>query len=159
MAAYKNMIMRARENGVANEKAMFAGIDRVDSLLSAMEKDHPAEYWQFLRKTHEDLYGCHYDEEFAKWDVAQLHSTDRDGRECRGEHWSVSELSSATSSRSFPAGVTKYDIYVGYNAIWHDMQKLFDDSQILDIAYLFFFADEDAPAGKVWKYVNCLRHG
>lgn len=149
--------MRARENGIASEKAMFAGIDRVDSLLLSMAKEHPAEHWQFLRKTHEDLYGCHYDEDFAAWDVSQMYSTGQDGRQYQGEHWSVSEVNSATSGRSFPAGTNKYDIYVGYNAIWHDMHRQFEDAQILDIAYLFFFADEDAPVGKVWKYINCMR--
>ena len=35
--------------------------------------------------------------------------------------------------------------------------KQFSDSEILNIAYLFYFADEDAPDGKVWKYMNAMR--
>ena len=31
------------------------------------------------------------------------------------------------------------------------------DSEILEIAYLFYFADEDAPEGKVWRYMNAMR--
>jgi hypothetical protein len=153
---YKQMIANARTAGVANEKAMYAGIDRVDTLLSALEKEHPHEYWKFMRSTHEDLYGPHYDEEFANWDVSQMHSTDKEGKQYTGAHWTRSEIEAATASKSFPKGTTKCDLYVVYNAMWHDMHKLYSDAEILDMAYLFYFADEDAPSGKVWKYINAM---
>ena len=60
---------------------------------------------------------------------------------------------------SFPSGVNKWDKLVAYNAAYADWSKKFDDAQILDIAYLFYFADEDwkHPSTKVWDYM-CLAH-
>ena len=153
---YKKMIANARANGVANEKAMYAGISRVDTLLSTLEKEHPQEYWKFMRATHEDLYGPHYDEEFAMWDVSQMHYTDKEGKQYSGAHWTISEIETATAGKTFPKGSTKHDLYVGYNSMWHDMHKIYSDAEILDMAYLYFFADEDAPSGKVWRYINAM---
>jgi hypothetical protein len=40
--------------------------------------------------------------------------------------------------------------------MWHDMRKAFADDQVLTIAWLFFFADEDYKGeGKVWQFMNC----
>jgi hypothetical protein len=64
---------------------------------------------------------------------------------------------SATRNRSFPEGATDYDKWVAYNAAYADFCKQCSDSEILNIAYLFYFADEDAPDGKVWKYMNAMR--
>ena len=51
--------------------------------------------------------------------------------------------------------------YVAFNLMYSDLCRKFDDGQILDAAWLFYFADEDWPNGgstKVWDYV-CAKHG
>lgn len=56
----------------------------------------------------------------------------------------------------FLAGTTKYDKWVAFNLAKSDFCKKFDDAQILQIGYLFFFADEDwGSNSKVWQYVAC----
>lgn len=155
---YSSMIKAAREKGVASEAAMFAGIEAVDELLENMKGTHPDKYWSFIRKAHESLYGCHYDDEFAKWDISQMHSTDASGSECHGAHWSKSDVENAMISKTFANGVTGADKWVAANAAWHDLHSHYTDDDVLDIAYLFFFADEDwTGKGKVWEYMNCGR--
>lgn len=155
---YKSIIEKARARGVTSEKAMFANIESVSELLKEIKHAHPNKYWEFMRNTHEDLYGCHYDEDFAEYDVSQMHSTTKEGKVCHGQHWSKEEILSATQGKIFPVGTTDCDKYVAYNAMWHDLNKKFDDAEVLDAAYLFYFTDEDAPKGKIWAYMRAMRN-
>lgn len=153
--SYKRIIDKARHDGVSPERAMLASVDKVDELAEMLRDEHPELYNRFMRGTHEALYGPHYDEEFAERDVQRLSYTDVDGRKRTGPHWTKEEVLSATSGKVFPSGTTDCDRYVAYNAAYADFCKKFDDDDILDIAYLFFFADEDWNGqGKVWKYMN-----
>jgi hypothetical protein len=60
--------------------------------------------------------------------------------------------------KPMPAGVTDCDKWVAANAMWHDLNKKFDDGQVIHAAILFFLSDEDWPGqGKIWEYMNCKR--
>ena len=154
---YKQMIEDAKTKGVTSEKMMWQSIDDVDGMLCIMKKEHPKEYWMFLRKQHGNLYAGHYTEEFARWDVSQIKYTSRKGEKKEGEYWSVEQIEEATKGMSFPSGVTKWDKYVAFNAMYSDMCRKFEDAHILDIAHLFYFSDEDwpNPGTKVWDYFCC----
>ena len=154
---YKQMIEDAKAKGVTSEKMMWQSIDDVDMLLCILKKEHPKEYWTFLRRQHGNLYGGHYTEEFARWDVSQMKYTNRKNEKKEGEYWSVEQVEEATKGMPFPSGVTKWDKYVAFNAMYSDTCKKFEDAHILDIAHLFYFADEDwpNPATKVWDYFCC----
>lgn len=149
------MVEHAKKAGVTNEKTMWESIDSFSELLEELKESHPKLYWEFMRKQHGIMFHDHYDESFAMWDVSQMHSTDKDDNEREGAHWTSEQIESATAGMAFPQGTTKWDRFVGYNGIWHDMNKDFDDAQILKIAYLFFFADEDwGDEPKVWEYME-----
>lgn len=152
---YKKMIEDARQKGVASEESMWKSVADMDAMLESMKDTHPEMYWDMMRKTHENLYGPHYDEDFAEYDISKMESTDNSGMRKKGAHWSKDEVKAATMGKPFPSGTTDCDKWVAYNAAWHDFHKNFDDGQILDIAYLFFFADEDWHGeGKIWDYMN-----
>ena len=136
---------------------MWKSVDRVDALLENIKEDDPEAYWRFLREAHEDIYGCHYNQSYAEYDLSNLRYTDSEGVYHEGPHWSLNEVLSVTRSKSFPDGTTEADKWVAYNAAYADFCKKFNDSEILDIAYLFYFADEDAPEGKIWRYMNAMR--
>lgn len=154
---YRQMIQDARDNGIATEAHMYNAIDRIDVLLSHLKVSHPDIYWEFMRQSHEDLYGPHYDAAYADYDVSLIHYTSRDGIEHHGAHWSLTQVLAATASKTFPEGTTDHDKYVAYNATYADLCRKFSEPEILEAAYLYYFADEDAPEGKIWHYMNSMR--
>ena len=153
---YSDMVKDAISSG-KGEKAMWRSVSRVDELLRDIEVEHPDMYWQFMRKAHEDMYGQHYTPEYAEYDLSRLRYTDDGGIQRSGPHWTFNEVLSATSGRSFPEGTTDCDKWVAYNVAYSDFCKKFSDGDILDIAYLFFFDDDDAPDGKIWRYMKAMR--
>lgn len=153
---YKKMIEEARQSGRANEASMWASIEAVEDILEELRSDAPDKYWRFLRRAHRSLYGCHYDDQFALHDISRMHSTDAQGKEQTGAHWTKAEVVQAWAGKQFPKDTTDADKWVAANAMWHDMRKAYNDEQVLTIAWLFFFADEDYMGeGKVWQYFNC----
>ena len=77
---YRTIIENARNKGVTSEKVMWSSIARIDGVLDTIKDEHPDLYWNLLRDTHEELYGPHYDKEFAEYDVNSMHCTDKDGK-------------------------------------------------------------------------------
>lgn len=153
---YKKIIEEAQAKGLGSEKIMWQSVGDIDDMLCVLKKEHPEMYWKFIRKQHGLLYGNHYTEDFALWDVSQLKYTNKKGEKKEGGYWSVEQIEEATNGMTFPSGTTKWDKYVAYNAAYADFCKKFDDAQILEIAYLFYFADEDWNGrGKIWEYI-CL---
>ena len=80
------------------------------------------------------------------------------GEKKEGAYWSVEQVEEATRGFTFPSGVNKWDKWVAFNAAYADFCKKFDDAQILEIGYLFYFADEDWKGkNKIWEY-TCLNY-
>ena len=154
MMNYRQMVDAAVKGG-SGDKAMWASIDVTNELMEMLEEKHPALYEEFMRKSYEAMCGKHYNRHFAEEDVEKMHSTDRDGKIHYGAYWTIEQIKEATADKKFPQGTTDWDKFVGYNAAHHDFCKHFDDAAILNIAYLFFFADEDWKGeGKVWEYMS-----
>ena len=152
---YKDLIKNAKANGVATEKAMYESIDSLNEMLCMMKEEHPQMYWDFMRKQHENLYGCHYDKHFAEMDVEKIRYT-VGGEKKTGAHWSVDQIEEATRNTSFPSGTTKWDKYVAFNSFYADLCTVLDEAQVLKCAHRFYFADEDAPNGKIWVYMGAM---
>ncbi|MGN0929851.1 MAG: hypothetical protein ACI4N3_04385, partial [Alphaproteobacteria bacterium] len=56
----------------------------------------------------------------------------------------------------FPSGVNEWDVFVAANMFHSDLCKKFDDKQVLDAMYAFFFSDEDwKGTSKVFDYAKC----
>ncbi len=140
--------------GVSSEKVMDASVENVSELLETIKGAHPDIYKKFMNQQHELMLGPHYNDELAEEAVGALEYTDAEGKHQIGPHWSKQDVLRVTKGKSFPSGTTDCDLYVAYNAAYADFCKKFDDDDILDIAYLFFFADEDwKGGGKIWKYM------
>ena len=83
---------------------------------------------------------------------------DASGNALEGPHWTKAQILSATSALEFPKGTTDCDKYVAFNAAYADFCKKFSEEQIIYIAYLFYFKDEDWKSeGKVWSYMKSNR--
>lgn len=153
---YSDMILDAKAKGLTTETMMLESVEDLDVILCQMKKEHPKEYWMFLRKQHGRLYKNHYTEEFAEHDVSKMEWTDRNGHEQKGAHWSKEQIKEATKSDTFPSGTTECDKYVAYNATYADLCRVLDDEHILKVAHQFWFADEDAQDGKIWLYMCAM---
>lgn len=157
---YRQMIENARKSGNWSEKIMLDSVDSIAGLLECVKNADPQGYWRFMREQYGIMNNCHYaDKEFADYDVSQIAYTDGEGKRHTGAYWTCEQVEEATKTMSFPGGTTKWDKFVAFNLAKSDFCKKFDDAQILQIGYLFFFADEDwsarGSATKVWDYVAC----
>lgn len=151
----KEEIKSARQKGLSAENVLDLCSDVFDSVLEYVEMKHPEMYESVVRKLHEKLSGPHYDKAWAEIDVNNISYSNRDKRSCAGAHWTMNEVLDATRGKVFPKDTTDFDKYVAYNAMYADMSSKFDDAQILDMAYLFYFSDEDWNGeGKIWQYMS-----
>lgn len=99
----------------------------------------------------------HFCEKCAKETIARTKYTDKTGAEHKGkEHWTPEQIETLTASMRFPEGTTLWDKYVAFNTMYFDLCKVLDDALILKAAHAFYFADEDAPAGKIKKYIKSM---
>lgn len=155
---YKDLIKNAKANGVASEKAMWQSIDNLNDVLCVIKEEHPEMYMAFMRKQHESLYGPHYDRHFAEADVEKIRYTNASGEKKSGAHWNMDQILDATKSMPFPQGTTPWDKYVAFNSFYADMCAVLDEATLLKAAFRFYFADEDAPVGKVWEYMTAMNY-
>lgn len=99
------------------------------------------------------MSGCHYNEEFAMHDVADMEYTDKEGNEHKGGYWTVDQIEEATKEMTFPSGTTIWDRFVAFNSFFSDTCKVLTDEYVLKAAYQFYFEDEDFKGeNKVWLY-------
>jgi hypothetical protein len=156
--SYKEMLEHAKSKGVTSEKDMWQSVEDIDALLCMIKKTDEKSYYSFLRKTYANLYSNHYaTEDFAAWDIAQMKSTQADGKTLTGAFWTCEQVQEAVKSLgvSIPSEVTKYDLWVAANAAKHDFGRKFEDSKVLEIMYLFYIDDEDyAKHDKVFRYIS-----
>ena len=153
---YKEMLENAKAKGITTEKMMWSSVDAMGEMLCLVKKEYPSVYWDFIRQQHGIIYSNHYEKEFAEWDVNNIEYTDKQGNKKSGAYWTVEQIESATMGMKFPSGTTKWDKYVAFNVAHSDFCKKFDDAQVLEIAFSFFFADEDWGSNtKVWEYMYC----
>lgn len=143
------------------EAVMWETARLVSDFIKPMKNANKKEYWHLMRQVYGLMSGCHYNEEFAMWDVSQIEYTDKGGKPHKGAYWSCEQVEESTKGMTFPNGTTKWDVFVAMNLAKSDFCKKFDDEQILQIGYLFFFADEDwsengkGSSTKVWDYICC----
>ena len=105
-----------------------------------------------------DFATPHFDEQTANEAISHIVFTDKAGKSHKGlAHWTVEQVEAATSAMVFPTGTTKWDKYVAFNLFYADLCKALEEAEIIKAAFAFFFADEDAPEGKVWRYVRAMQ--
>lgn len=143
---YKKMIEEAKAKGITTEKMMWESVDDMEDMLCMLKKEHPEKYWGFIRKQHGILYGNHYSEDFAMWDVEQMKPL--------GMYWTKAQIEEATRGMVFPTGTTMCDKFVAFNAFANDLKPEVPDDHIIKAAYKFWFCDKDWKGkNKIWEYM------
>lgn len=128
-----------------------------------VKESHPSLYKQAMEERHVLKYGEHYDEEKAREAVAAMSSTDVSGQPQAGEHWTIDQVIEAArpyQSRLHEC-VTIWDVYVALQMWWHDLGKNYmrrgdREDAIIEDALTWCFFDEDAPDGKLWRYLHAM---
>lgn len=140
------------------EGKMWASVAVMSDALEPMKETDKEGYWCIMRKMYGVMSDGHYNEEFAMYDVSDIEYTNKAGEKKHGGYWSVDQVEEATRNFRFPSAVNKWDKYVAFNLMYSDLCKKMDDGQILEVAFQFYFNDEDWPGGsstKVWDYICC----
>ena len=161
---YLELVNQARANGVSSEKKMWASIEALSNDLAPIKAAHPHVYWNIMRNQHAILYDRHYSEHFANHDVNHLvWSKQPDGVQMptsgHSPHWTRAEIISATNGMKFHPKVNDWDKYVAFNSMYADLCSEMSDEEILKVAYLFYFCDEDwqpdeDDCTKIWDYTS-----
>lgn len=154
----RDIFETAKANGRFSEKQMWESIDAMDDMLANMKKTDKQAFWNFMRQQYGIASGGHYDSEWGRYDVSQMYSTNKEGKKCEGEIIGLAESEDLSKGWTLPTGTTKYDVYVGLNAMAHDLGKSFDKEHIAKATKCFYFYDEDFKGGnKIWCYMSMVQ--
>lgn len=99
----------------------------------------------------------HFDAHGAKEAVDNIRYTDKAGAAHHGAYWTMEQIKTVTEPMKFPKGTTDWDRYVAFNSFYADLCKVLDEPTIIKAAHAFYFADEDAPEGKVKRYMDAMK--
>lgn len=167
MGKYYDMVKANYSKLRNDDNVMWGHIEMWDKHLEEMREPQPDMYWDIMRKTHEMMYGMHFDKEYAEWQVDHMYHIGDDGREYKGERWSLKDTSGVMQKYRgrIPGEYNEYDVYVALNAQWHDTictaKRHFStieeaESYVIDEAVAVWFNDQDWPShDKVWRYFRC----
>lgn len=154
--------MDYHSKGMVSEKKMWEAVCELDEAMEHLREKDPGTYDEAMRDMHEVFCGPHYNECFAKMDVAAMRHKGKSGEE-RGERWNIQQVGAAVKGMSIPTNANMWDVYVALNANWHDKDVKFAEwfgpeaeKRIIEDAINFYFLDEDAPEGKPWVYMNAM---
>lgn len=156
------MIEEARAKGLTSEKIMYASIDDVQELLLTIKEAHPDLYWKFIKRQHEHMFGCHYNEAFGMWRIEQMYYKDKKGDVHRAPHWTKDQYKTAYESvkAKIPASYNWWDFAVAlesqyadticlYRSWWPEATDAELDAKVVD-ATVNFLNDDDNLECKVW---------
>lgn len=141
----------------------------VHVISDAIEKDmDPEAKENLMRRLYEAMTEGHYDEHFAKMDVAKMYYTDDAGQKKYAPYWSDEQVKAVYDSvhTLIPDEYNFWDFYVTLQMIKSDycplLRKWFPnatpeemDKKLVELA-INWLNDSDNPFGdeKIWKYLN-----
>lgn len=147
------------------ENAMWKSVAIISE---AVEKSMPeSDKMALMRKMYGAMDGCHYNEDFAREDVAKMYYVDEDGNERFAPYWTDAQIKEVYESvRSDIPEYNMWDFYVALNMVKSDNFMLyrgwFPDAQASDMDEKFVEAavvwlndpDYRYPDSKIWHYLN-----
>ena len=126
-------------------------------------------FWETMKDFHEEVFGEHFNEPYAEWQVEHMYHTDKNGRKQKDPWFNMTEAKSIYDKKikaSHP-DVTPCDVYVALNAQYHDNINLYEkwfpnidedemEAIIIESTINNWFDDEDASSDKVWRYFRAI---
>ena len=160
----KDLIKKYGEGKGAD--VMWKSVDMISEVLD--EKLTPAEMECLEKKMYAMMQGEHYDEYFAKKQVANMYYTDEKGEKRYAPYWADDQVKQvwAAYKAKIAGGVNFWDFYVALNMIASDNYVLFRSwwpdavdnllTQRIAEATVNWLNDEDATNRdtRIWDYLN-----
>ena len=159
---YRKMIEEARAKGLTSEKIMNASIDDVQELLMTIKEAHPDLYWKFIKRQHEHMFGCHYNEAFGMWRIEQMYYKDKQGTVHHAPHWTKEQYKAAYDKvkSQIPASYNCWDLAVTlemqhtdliclFRSWWAEATEAELDQKVIEAA-INYLNDDDDPDCKIW---------
>lgn len=149
------------------ESTMWKSVKFLSDAIEPMKDAHPEKYWQIVKGTYASMNGKHFNEEFAEWQVEQMHFTDKNGNLHKAPYWSADKVKTIYEAhKSRIPDYNCWDFYVTMNMVKADnycMLKMWFpntnedelDSKLAEMA-INYLTDPDAPhlKTKIWSYFN-----
>lgn len=172
---YYQMIEEYISSGKLTSSNIHKAFEHLDHILCEFEGKNEDRYEFILKKIHQEFYGCHFNECFAKAQVSKMfHKLPN----VRGEHSkSIGEkFCIETAKNVYEANkhrmsqhINCYDVYVAINAQYHDNINLYNVwfpelgeslivEKVIESAICNWFMDDDYSDNKIWNYFICQEY-
>lgn len=137
---YKEIMLNSPKG---SESSMWESVEMIDKFLDDLPREKTK---KLLLDTYIMMNGKHFNEYFAKKEVAKMHHKNTEGTIISGEVYPMQEAEAMEYN--------KYDVYVGVNAFLHDLVRVdIPKDKIIESAIDFWFEDDDyADEDKVFWY-------
>ena len=149
------------------EKVMWETTKIMSDFLRPMKEAHPEMYWKLLKDTYAAMCGPHYMENFAMWQIEQMHYKDKKGEVHHAPHWNKAQYKVAfdaikpklknSSYNMWDVAVTLEMLYSDnicmYREWWSGASESDLDNKVID-ATINYLNDDDDLEGKIWHRFN-----
>ena len=169
MINFKDIIDYYRSNVRLDGIKAWDVIEGMGSTLCENKDIDKDAFWETMKDFHEEVFGEHFNEPYAHWQVEQMYHTDKNGKKHHEPLFTIAEAKSVYDKhiKHLPKDVTPCDVYVALNAQYHDNINLYerwfpqsteDDMEaiIIEATMTNWFQDEDASGDKVWRYFRAI---
>ena len=146
-----------------NDEAMWKAVKMLSDKICYDCKMTDEEYWAMLKEYYTIMAGCHFNENFAKWQIDQMYYIDMKGIRHDSPHWTMAQLEEVYNSvkPKIKNDYNKYDFAVTMEMMYSDNICMYrqwwpdaDDSvltqKVID-ASINYLNDTDDTNGKIWK--------
>ena len=149
------------------EKVMWETTKIMSDFLRPMKDAHPEKYWKLLKDTYAAMCGPHYMENFAMWQIEQMHYKDKKGEVHHAPHWTKAQYKVAydaikpklknSAYNIWDVAVTLEMLYSDnicmYREWWSGASESDLDNKVID-ATINYLNDDDDLEGKIWHRFN-----
>lgn len=131
--------------------------------------DNEDELWEIMKDFHEQIYGKHFIEPYAIYQVSKMYHTNSKGVSIETPMFSIDYTKKIYDKyiKALNKDITVWDVYVALNAQYHDNINLYEkwfpnlsddeiENKIVQATITNWFEDEDARCDKVWKYFRVI---
>ena len=149
------------------EATMWESVKYISDALEPMKESNPEWYWKLVKGMYASMNGKHFNEEFGKWQVEQMHFKDKSGAIHKAPYWSDETIKSVYEAhKNKMNNYPFWDFYVTLNMMKADNYCMLKgwypntndeelDAKIIEMA-INYLNDDDAPnpQTKIWSYFN-----